>query len=264
MDDVIQGASGIAGLQALYSQGPPTYVPLVIVDRVCAINAAQVILAALFMRERTGRGQHIEVPMFETIAQIVMGDHLGGETFDPPAGPMGYTRLLTPHRRPFKTRDGYIALLVYTDRHWQQFFEAVGQPQKFKDDPRFTTAAMRSKHHDIAYAMLSEYLLERTTGEWVKLLQEVDIPCLPLHDLRGLLSDPHLEEIDFFTMMDHPSEGRVRTMRVASAWSDAELSIQRHAPRVGEQSTEILREAGFSEERINRLLTGDAVVQDLG
>jgi crotonobetainyl-CoA:carnitine CoA-transferase CaiB-like acyl-CoA transferase len=264
MDDVIQGASGIAGLQATYNQGPPGYVPLVIVDRICAVNAAQVILAALFMRERTGRGQHIEVPMFETIVQIVLGDHLGGETFDPPAGPMGYTRLLTPHRRPFKTRDGYIALIVYTDRHWQQFFEVIGQPDKFTDDSRFTTAAMRGKHHDITYAMLTECLLERTTAEWVEVLQRRDIPCLPLHDLRGVLSDPHLAAIDFFTMMDHPSEGRVRTMRVASTWSDAELSIQRHAPRVGEQSIEILREAGFSEERIERLLTEDAVVQAPG
>jgi crotonobetainyl-CoA:carnitine CoA-transferase CaiB-like acyl-CoA transferase len=261
MDDVIQGASGIAGLQALYSQGPPTYVPLVIVDRICAVNAAQVILAALFMRERTGRGQQIEVPMFETIAQIVMGDHLGGETFDPPAGPMGYTRLLTPHRRPFKTRDGYIALIVYTDRHWQQFFDVIGRPQDFAADPRFTTAAMRGKHHDVTYALLTECLLGRTTAEWVELLQRRDIPCLPLHDLRGVLNDPHLAAVDFFTMMDHPSEGRVRTMRVASTWSDAELSIQRHAPRVGEQSVEILREAGFSEERIERLLAGDAVAQ---
>jgi crotonobetainyl-CoA:carnitine CoA-transferase CaiB-like acyl-CoA transferase len=140
----------------------------------------------------------------------------------------------------------------------------IGQPQKYNDDPRFTTAAMRGKHHDITYAMLTECLLERTTAEWVELLQARDIPCLPLHDLRGVLNDPHLAAIDFFTMMDHPSEGRLRTMRVASAWSDAELSIQRHAPRVGEQSIEILREAGFSEERIGRLLTGDAVVQDSG
>ena len=262
MDDVIQGACGIAGLQAQYNQGPPTYVPLVIVDRICAVNAAQVILAALFMRERTGRGQQIEVPMFETVAQIVMGDHLGGETFDPPAGPMGYNRLLTPDRKPFKTRDGYIALIVYTDRHWQQFFEAIGQPEKFSDDPRFTTAAMRGKNHEIAYALLSQHLLERTTAEWVALLQARDIPCLPLHDLRGVLGDPQLKAINFFEMMDHPSEGRLRTMPVASTWSDAELSIQRHAPRVGEQSLEILREAGFSEQRIAQLLTDAAVIQD--
>jgi crotonobetainyl-CoA:carnitine CoA-transferase CaiB-like acyl-CoA transferase len=252
----------MASLQAQSSGRAPSHVPMVIVDRVCGINAARVALAALFMRERTGRGQSIEVPMFEAMVQLVMGDHLGGETFDPPAGPMGYSRLLTPHRRPFRTRDGYLALLVYTDVQWQQFFEAIGRPDTFRDDPRFTTAAMRAKHYDAAYSMLSEILLERTSAEWVELLRSRDIPCMLLHDPRSLMNDPHLQAIDFFQMMDHPSEGRMRMMRVASRWSDADLSIWRHAPRAGEQSAEILREAGFTEERIKQLIAAGAVVQD--
>jgi crotonobetainyl-CoA:carnitine CoA-transferase CaiB-like acyl-CoA transferase len=260
MDDVIQGASGIAGLHAQYC-GEPLYVPMVMVDRYCAINAAQVALAALFMRERTGRGQSIEVPMFESMVQAVLGDHMGGETFDPPAGPMGYARLLTPHRRPFKTRDGHIALIVYTDAQWQAFFDVVGEPERFRSDPRFTTAAARAQNHDAAYAMLAEYLLARSTSEWIALLRARDIPCMPIHDLRGVMDDPHLRTVGLFETRDHPSEGRVRTMRVSSRWSDADLSIYRHAPRAGEQTVEILRQAGLPAARIEALLASGAVVQ---
>ncbi len=260
VDDVIQGATGICSLLGQASGGPPSYFPLVIVDRVCGINAAQVALAALFMRERTGRGQSIEVPMFETMAQFVMGDHLGGETFDPPAGPMGYSRLLTPNRRPYRTRDGYLALLVYTDGQWRQFFEAIGEPERF-DDERFSTQAARAKHYEVAYAMLSEQMLKRTTAEWLELLQARDIPCMPIHDPRSLMNDPQLQAVDFFQTMDHPSEGRVRMMRVASRWSDADLSIRHHAPRPGEHSAEILREAGFQEDRIESLIAAGVVQQ---
>jgi crotonobetainyl-CoA:carnitine CoA-transferase CaiB-like acyl-CoA transferase len=260
MDDVIQGASGIAGLHAQYC-GEPLYVPMVMVDRYCAINAAQVALAALFMRDRTGRGQSIEVPMFESMVQAVLGDHMGGETFEPPAGPMGYARLLTPHRRPFKTRDGHIALIVYTDAQWQAFFDVVGEPDRFQSDARFTTAAARAQNHDHAYAMLSEFLVARTTSEWISLLRERDIPCMPMHDLHGVLDDPHLQAVDFFEMVEHPSEGRVRIMHVSSQWSDADVSVYRHAPRAGEQSVEILKEAGLAQSRIDTLMSSGAVIQ---
>ena len=260
MDDVIQGASGISGLHAQYC-GEPLYVPMVMVDRYCAINAAQVALAALFMRERTGQGQSVEVPMFESMVQAVLGDHMGGETFDPPAGPMGYARLLTPHRKPFKTRDGHIALIVYTDAQWQAFFDVVGEPDRFRSDPRFTTAAARAQNHDHAYAMLADFLIARTTSEWIALLRERDIPCMPMHDLNGVLHDPHLQAVDFFEALEHPSEGRVRAMRVSSRWSDADLSIYRHAPRAGEQSVEVLREAGFGGDRIDKLLSSHTIIQ---
>lgn len=260
MDDAIQGASGIAWLHEQYC-GEPLYVPMVMVDRYCAINAAQVALAALFMRERTGRGQSIEVPMFESMVQAVLGDHMGGETFDPPAGPMGYARLLTPHRKPFKTRDGYIALIVYTDAQWLAFFEVVDQPERFKSDPRFTTAAARAQNHHYTYALLSELLVARTTNEWIALLRARDIPCMPMHDLNGVMNDPHLQTVDFFEAVDHPSEGRVRSMRVSSRWSDADLSVYRHAPRAGEQSVEVLRESGFAQDRIDKLLSSGAVSQ---
>jgi crotonobetainyl-CoA:carnitine CoA-transferase CaiB-like acyl-CoA transferase len=259
-DDIIQGASGLASLHATASGGPPAYVPLVIVDRVCGIQAAQTALAALFMRERTSRGQYIEVPMFETMVSLVMGDHFGGETFDPPEGPMGYQRLLTPHRRPFRTRDGHIALLVYTDAHWRAFFDAVGRPETLQD-PRYATPAERAKHYDSLYAILGGIVAQRTSAEWVALMRERDIPCMPIHDLAGLLDDEHLDAIGFFQSVDHPSEGRLRSMRPAARWSDADLSVRHHAPRAGEQSVELLREAGYDDPAIERLLESGAVIQ---
>jgi len=261
VDDVIQGACGIASLAAQQSGGEPSYAPMVIVDRICAINAAQVALAALYMRSRTGRGQYIEVPMFETVTQAVLGDHMGGETFDPPSGPTGYARLLTPDRRPYRTKDGHVALLVYTDGQWRRFFEAIGTPHVYTDDPKLTTAAVRAQHYDYAYAMLSGILLQRPSAEWVELLWRYEIPCMPLHDPHSLIGDPQLAATGFFQMMDHPSEGRVRAMNVPGRWSGADLSIRRHAPQLGEQTVEILREHGFDEVRIERLLAARAVVQ---
>ena len=261
VDDAIQGISGMASLVAQQTGGEPAYSPMVIVDRLCAVNAAQTALAALFLRERTGRGQYIELPMFETAASVVLGDHMGGETFDPPVGPTGYPRLLARDRRPFKTKDGHVALLVYTDGQWQRFFEAIGTPEVFTSDERLTTAAMRAKNYAFSYALLTGILRQRTSAEWVELLQHHDIPCMTLHDPHSLMGDPHLEAIGFFEMIEHPSEGRMRSMKVAARWSGADLSVRRHAPQLGEQSVEILRENGFDEARIERLLAGGAVVQ---
>lgn len=261
VDDAIQGISGMASLVARQTGGEPAYSPMVIVDRLCAVNAAQSALAALYLRERTGRGQYIELPMFETAASIVLGDHMGGETFDPPAGPTGYSRLLARDRKPFRTSDGHVALLVYTDGQWKRFFEAIGTPEVFTQDDRLTTAAMRAKNYDFSYALLAGILRERTSAEWVALLQRHDIPCMPLHDPHSLMSDPHLEKTGFFEMVEHPSEGRMRSMKVAARWSDADLSVRRHAPQLGEHSVEILRENGFDEARIESLLAMGAVTQ---
>jgi crotonobetainyl-CoA:carnitine CoA-transferase CaiB-like acyl-CoA transferase len=261
VDDAIQGASGMASLVAQQTGGEPAFSPMVIVDRICAVNAAQTALAALLMREKTGRGQSIEMPMFETAASVVLGDHMGGETFDPPAGPTGYARLLARDRRPFRTKDGHVALLVYTDGQWKRFFEAIGTPEVFTNDPRLTTAAMRAQNYDFSYGLLTGLLRERSSAEWVELLQRFDIPCMPLHDPHSLMDDAQLAATGFFEWIEHPSEGRMRSMRVAARWSDADLSLRHHAPRLGEQSVEILREHGFDEARIEKLLAGKSVVQ---
>jgi crotonobetainyl-CoA:carnitine CoA-transferase CaiB-like acyl-CoA transferase len=206
-------------------------------DHVVGLNAVHVILAALMERERSGKGQAIELPMFETMAQFVLSDHFGGRAFDPPIGPPGYNRLLAPDRRPYATRDGHICILVYTDRHWEAFFRIIGKPEQFHDH-RFRDAAARSRYYAEAYALMAEVLATRTTAEWLAIFQEADIPAVPMHDLDALIDDPHLAAVDFFQTLDHPTEGRIRVVGIPSRWSRSQLAINRHPPGLGEHTAE--------------------------
>ena len=253
-DDVIQAASGLAALAAMQNSGPPAYVPMVIADRIAGLNAAHAVLAALLMREKTGKGQRIEIPMFETLAALVMADHMGGETFIPSAGPVGYQRLLTRHRRPYKTKDGYVALLVYTDGQWQRFLQLVKGGESLAADPRYASVSSRANHYDEIYSVIDSLLAERTTSEWVDLLGGNDIPCMKVAGPMDLLGDPQLAAAGLIEEHVHPSEGRIRATRVPARWSDADLSMRLHAPRLGEHSIEVLLEAGLSRRQIDELL----------
>ena len=181
-------------------------------------------------RERSGQGQAIELPMFETLAQFVLSDHFGGRAFEPPIGQPGYSRLLARDRRPYRTSDGYICILVYTDRQWESFFRIIGKPEQFHADPRFKDPAARSRHYAEAYTLLAEVMTTRTTAEWLAALQEGDIPAVPMHDLDALIDDPHLAAVGFFHEMDHPTEGRIRLVGIPSRWSRSQPAITRHPP----------------------------------
>ena len=259
-DDLIQGVTGIPWLIGSIGGGEPRYVPLTIADRIVGLNAVHVILAALIERDRSGEGQAIELPMFETMAQFVLVDHMAGRGYEPAMGAPGYSRLLAPDRRPYHTSDGYVCVLVYTDRHFAAFFRAIGRTEKFAADPRFSDHATRARHYPEIYAILAEIFRERTTAEWLKLLREADIPCVPLNDLDHLIDDPHLAAVGLFEDVDHPSEGRIRLAGISSRWSRAGPGIDRHPPRLGEHSVEVLREAGFSEAEIRRLCREGAAV----
>ncbi len=258
-DDLIQGMTGFAALIG-QSSGRPQYVPVTIADRIVGLNAVHAILAALIHRERTGQGQAIEVPMFETMAQFVLGDHMGGRAFDPAIGPPGYNRLLAPDRRPYRTMDGFICTLVYTDKHWSSFFSAIGRADEFKSDPRFVSQEARTTRYAEIYGVLADILQTRTTEEWMVLLQKADIPCVPLYDLDELIDDPHLAAVGFFQRMDHPTEGPIKLTGIPAHWSRSRMTITRHAPLIGEQSVEILREAGFDDAQIRQLCAEGTVV----
>ena len=249
-DDLIQGASGLASLFAATGDGEPRYVPALIVDRITGLCAANAILAALLERERSGRGQALDVPMFETMAELVLADHLGGHTFEPPAGPFGYTRVLTPYRRPYRTSDGYVCVLLYNHDHWVRFFAVSGHGDAFAADPRLSDDAIRREHYDHAYRIVAEILTERTSAAWLALLEANDIPALPLHDVASLLDDPQLAATDFFVTEEHPSEGTVRTMRTPTRWSRSPAARTSPAPRLGEHTRDVLREAGLDEALI--------------
>lgn len=242
-DDLMQAASGIAGLfGAVY--GSPHYAPVNICDRVVGLYVSNAVTAALFHRLNTGEGQQIEVPMFETMAQFVLADHMGGGAFVPPLGPMGYKRLLSSTRGPYPTKDGHIALVVYTDKHWRAFGQLVGEPDLIDRDPRFESQEARTRNAEAAGAYLAARLPAHTTAEWLELLHGVDIPVTAVNQIEDLFEDPHLKAVGMFEDVEHPTEGVLKTPRFPVQFSASPASVRRLAPNLGEHNEEILGAAG--------------------
>ena len=253
-DDLIQGATAIPWLSHMAYGSEPTYVPTAISDRGVALWAVGQITAALYHQSRHGTGQKLELPMFEMMASFVLADHLGGASFEPPIGPPGYPRMLVPNRRPFQTSDGYICVMAYTDRHWQSYFKLIGREQDFASDPRYTNMTTRNENSGSIYSDMAEVMPGRTSEVWLALLEDADIPAMPLHTLDSLITDPHLAATDFFSITEHPSEGPIRQMAVPSNWSVTQPAASHPAPGLGEHSCEILNEAGYSPQEIERLM----------
>jgi crotonobetainyl-CoA:carnitine CoA-transferase CaiB-like acyl-CoA transferase len=258
-DDSIQAASGLAGLQTGLT-GEPRYVPTLVADKTTAMNVVNCVLAALLHRERTGEGQEIEVPMFETMVAYVMVEHLFGHVFEEPEGPTGYSRVLSEYRRPYKTRDGFLAVLPYLDEHWRIFCDVAGRPD-LADDPRFETLRRRLDHIDDVYAETGRIVATRTTAEWLQALEGTSVPRMVVKSLDDLLTDEHLQAVGFWQTLEHPTEGRLKMAGVPATFSKTPGSIRRYPPRLGEHSVEVLREAGLSTEEIEALVAGGVTLQ---
>ena len=180
---------------------------------------------------------------------------MAGATFEPPLGPTGYARLLVQERRPYPTTDGHLCVLIYTDRHWQKFLELLGQGHLFTQDPRFGSIGVRTRHINDLYRMVADAMATQSTAHWMALLDQADIPCMPMHDVESLLQDPHLRAVGMLQEVDHPTEGRVHEIGVPVSFSGTPgLRVQKPAPRLGQHSAEVLREAGLSEEAVQALL----------
>ena len=256
-DDLIQGAAGVPWLLQKQGAEAPRYAPLVIADRSVGQQVASAVSAALYHREKTGKGQRVDVPMFEHLLQIVLGEHLGGYTFEPQLGEPGYARMLSPDRRPYQTKDGYVCALIYNDKQWKAFFELIGNAELLSD-PAFATYEGRSRNYDRVYGMVAEEMKRRTTDEWLGALERADIPVQRMNNLADIAADPHLAAIGYFRTVEHPTEGTIKSMAVPSEWSESQPEYRRHAPRLGEHTREVLREAGLPEEKIASLLQAGA------
>ena len=259
LDDSIQAASGIAMLNKMVL-GEPRYLPTVIADKTTALGVVYAVTAALYHRERTGVGQELEVPMYESMVYYTMAEHLWGMTFEPPIGTAGYTRLMSHHRKPYKTRDGYIAILPYLDAHWKTFCEVSGRTDLL-EDPRFTTLADRVKNIDDTYDETAKTMATRTTQEWLDVFGETSVPTNMVNTLEDLVDDPHLNAVGFWEVVDHPTEGKIRMTKFPVSFSETPADVRRLPPRLGEHSIELLKEAGLSQAEIDKMLESGATVR---
>jgi crotonobetainyl-CoA:carnitine CoA-transferase CaiB-like acyl-CoA transferase len=256
-DSVVQGVTGMAGLM-LARDGAPAYVPMLICDHVAGEIAAGAILAALVQRKTTGEGCSVEVPMFETMAAFVLQEHLAQQSFDPPVGPPGDLRLLSPHNKPVKTADGWIAFTINTDPQVRAFLEATGR-QQFIDDPRFATVAARARYVAEWFEVRGAALTTKTTAEWLDILRAADIAAQPCHTLESLPLDPHLEAVGLIGLEQHSTEGTIKSIRSSIRFEDDYLPRRPPAQPRGADTCDLLREIGYSEAEIEMFASAGAV-----
>ena len=248
-DEVIQASSGFAS--AMGSDDEPAFVPSLVADKICGLTIVGAVSAALVHRERTGKGQMVEVPMLETITAFNSIEMLGGHAFDPPIGPAGYKRM--KERRPVRTKDGWLTMLPYSGDNWCIFFEAVGHPECIE---RFAVkdSVSRARNIDQIYNKMAEIAITRTTAEWEELLLRIDVPHAAFAKITEIAERPHLKAVGMIATLDHQSEGKIRQARPSARFSDTPAEIHRMPPRLGEHSRAILQEAGFTEEDVASMI----------
>lgn len=256
-DDAIQALSGVAALMG--GNGEPRYAPTVMADKTVGLTLAYAALCALMHKVRTGEGQKVEVPMFETMVTWLALEHLWERTFTDD-GALGYPRTLAPSRKPYRARDGWLAILPYTDRHWRKFFEIAGQPEVM-DEPRFATMNARSQHVEEMYGLIETLAPQKTVAEWVAVLEAAEVPCMPVKSLAELFDDPHLKWRGLFRKTQHHSEGEITMPISPLTFSATPGAHHRGAPLLGEDSRAILREAGVPESEIAALAGRGALVE---
>jgi crotonobetainyl-CoA:carnitine CoA-transferase CaiB-like acyl-CoA transferase len=257
-DSVVQGATGMAGL-FIRRDGSPNYVPMLICDHVAGEIAAGAILAAVVERKVSGNGSTIEVPMFETMAAFVLQEHLAQQSFDPPVGPPGDLRLLSPHNKPVKTSDGWISFTMNTDTQVRAFLRVTGR-EALIDDARFNSVSARAKNVSEWFEVRGTPLTSKTTDEWLELLQKADIAAQPCHTLETLVHDKHLTAVGLIQQEQHPTEGKTAAIRASVKFNDAYLHLRESSQPKGWETKQLLKEMGYEASEVAALLaTGSAI-----
>jgi crotonobetainyl-CoA:carnitine CoA-transferase CaiB-like acyl-CoA transferase len=249
-DDTIQAECGLPAVQRMLT-GEANFVGTIMADKVTGLTALYATMMALFHRERNGEGQEVEVGMFETMASFMLVEHANGSMFSPPLSPAIYPRAVSPNRRPYKTRDGYVAALIYNDKQWRTFVQAVKPP--WASEPRFATLELRAKQIDTVYGLLGETFKARTTQEWLDLFKSLGIPAAPLRTPEDLMKNPHLEAVGFYETVDSP-HGPIRFPGIPTWFSHTPAHIASAAPELGAHTQEILDE-------LDRPLAGKPTLQ---
>ena len=257
-DTIIQGSGGMSALHHR-AMGEPRFVPMVVADKVTGLIAVQMISMALYGRERTGEGCSIEIPMFENMVKFVLEEHMYLKTFVPPLGDTGDPRLIDPLGKPTPTRDGWICISANTQKQVFAFFDAIERPE-LKTDPRFSTVPARFANVKDYFEVRLAALKTKTTAEWVEIFDRIDVPAMPYHTLDDVIDDPHLADIGFFELKEHPTEGKTRNMRLPNKWSTGVRRDWNPAPKLGQQSVEILREIGCAEAEIEAMIASGATL----
>jgi crotonobetainyl-CoA:carnitine CoA-transferase CaiB-like acyl-CoA transferase len=246
-DDVIQAASGAVSLLPRVDGNPrPRYVPMLFADKVSGLHAVYATMAALIARTRDGQGQHVEVPMLESVTSFNMVEHLCDATFVPPTGQWGYGRQLDPVRQPMKTKDGYISIAPYLDERWVRFFQAAGHPEVLKEE-RFIDKPTRRQNMTEMYVEAERILPEKTTAEWLEILKAAHVPAMRANEIGEVLKDPHLNAGGFFKKRKHPTEGNYIEVRQPVRFAGMEYGDALHAPTIGQHTEEINRELGLED-----------------
>ena len=255
-DDIVQAASGLAALQARLSGGEPTYLATIVADKVAGLTGVYAVLAALYAREKTGFGQEVEVPMFETMVSFTMAEHLCGSLFDPAIGPPEYARVVAADRRPYRTADGHIGVLIYSDKHWAAFFAALANPD-WSRDPMFASIRSRTDHVGSVLGKLAEVMQGRSTAAWLELFRDAQIPAMAIAGPADLLGDPHLAATGFWERRETPGS-TLRFPGIPTRFGETPGAIGDAGPALGADSRAVLAEAGLSEAEIEALVAARA------
>ncbi len=257
-DDIIQSASGLVALNR-ENLGAADYVPSLMADKTIGVFLSNAVLAALVHRLRTGQGQQVEVPMYETMTAFMLAEHLGGLTFEPAPAPAGYARVLAGGRRPIPTRDGHVSMLPYTEHHWVSFLRDAGQEEAI-DRLQVRDRHSRNRNIKELYTLLTQIVGTETTEHWMQVCERLDIPATPIYAFDQLPEHPHLKAVGLFERAEHPTQGPIRYVRPTMKFSASPTAVRKHAPELGEDSAAVLTELGFSRDEIAAMFDSAVVV----